>query len=164
VLPQERSIRDQAIVDLLRVYRDLEGGSSARGGSGGGRDSHLLYSDGGPWDKTGCDALDTLLLRLREERPIQWWHLTERYLRCDVRAQRVRSYKGRIVKLGPYREALGHGVRPPDLLKGGEVLVVVETWRPEVRLEKVRRGVSWLAVNFPWNDFRWQELRREMVA
>jgi hypothetical protein len=159
VLPQERSIRDQAIVDLLRKYRDLVGVSKsgvAETGRVSDSESRALYTPGGEWDKSGCDALDALLTRLREERPSQWWHVTERYLRCEVRVVRVKSRKGQIQKLGPYREVLrkGAGTRPPDLLNSGDVLVVVEVWSPKVRLERARRGVTSLAVNFPWNDFQ----------
>jgi len=168
-LTHTSTAREQAIVDLLRTMRDLEG-ASVSGTSSGSRDcDRLLYADGGEWDKSGCDKLDELLRVLRAERPVQWWHLTERYLRCDVRPRRVRVYRGasgreRLPKLGPYCEPLGHGVRPPDLLAGGEVLIVVETWPAEVRPEKVRRAVRFLAERFPWNDYRWRDLRQEAAA
>jgi hypothetical protein len=163
VLSQHVSVRDQAIIDLLRLYRDLEGVSTS-GNRGGGRDSRALYSEDSEWDRSGCDALDSLLGDLRVERPVQWWHVTERYLRCEVRPQRIKTARGRLPSPGAHREFLGHGVRPPDLLSGGEVLVVVETWQPTVRLEKVRRGIRFLVVGFPWNDFRWRDLRQEMTA
>lgn len=158
------SVRDQAIIDLIRLYRDLEGTSSS--GTGGREgDDRMLYMDGGQWDTSGCDTLDTLLVRMRGERPSQWWHLTERYLRCESRSKRVKVDKrGRLEKLGPYCEALGHGVRPPDLLRGGEVLVVVESWQPAVRPQKVRLAVRWLVVEFPWDRFRWNDLRTSIAA
>jgi hypothetical protein len=153
--------REQAIVDLLRRYRDLVGVSSS-GDALMGRvspvGSRALYSEGGDWDKSGCDALDDLLRRLKRERPGQWWHLTERYLRCDVRSRRIKTEGGKLPKPGPHREFLGHGVRPPDLLAGGEVLVVVEEWRKEVRLDKVRHAIAYLAERFPWDRYRWEDL------
>lgn len=150
--------RENTIVTLLRRYRDLEGVSKS-GTGGAGKGDRVLYDpDGSEWETSGCDALDDLLTRLRGERPVQWWHVTERYLRCDIRSRRVKAPKGRVGKLGPYCEALGHGVRPPDMLKGGEVLVVVEEWVPQVRLEKVRHGVTYLSKRFPWQRYRWRDL------
>jgi hypothetical protein len=159
------SDRDLAIIDLLRVYRDLEGASSGGVGPGGYENGdRMLYMDGGEWDRSGCDALDEVLTQLRSERPTQWWHVTERYLRCEVRPQRIKTARGRLPKPGAHREFLGHGVRPPDLLRGGEVLVVVEMWCPEVRLEMVRRGVWFLVAGFPWDKFRWKDLRQGVAA
>ena len=164
---QQLTEKQFAIVDLLRHMRDLEGISASGQGGGDRRDARALYSDDSEWDRSGCDALDTLLAQLRVVRPVQWWHLTERYLRCDVRPVKVKTSKGRVPPLGPQREALGTGIRPADRadeLGGGQMLVVVEHWSAKVRLEKVRRALEWTAARYPWNDYRWKDLRQEKVA
>lgn len=169
MLPQQASVRDQAIIDLLRLYRDLEGVSSSGIGGDTGSPDRLLYMGGGQWDKSGCDDLDEALKTLRVERPSQWWHVTERYLRCEVRprrvkAQRTNSGKLRMPSLGPHTEALGAGTRPTDAWTTTEILVVVEVWRPEVRLEKTRRGIAFLTARFPWDKHRWRDLQHAVAV
>jgi hypothetical protein len=73
--------------------------------------------------------LERALAAMRSERPSQFFHVTERYLRCSQIPKNIRT-----------------GTR----VEQGKAVPVYErrlvtSWSPAVRLEKVRRGVEWLA-------------------
>src|SRR5690242_2734553 len=89
--------------------------------------------------------LEALLPILKAERPSQWWHLTQRYIACEdkvIEVGTIKTLKGREPKLPPYTKARG-----APALKAGfpTARIAVRQWKPEVRLEKVRRAVEWLA-------------------
>jgi hypothetical protein len=73
--------------------------------------------------------LERVLGVMRTERPSQFFHVTERYLRCSQIPKNVRT--GTRVE---------HGKAVPVYERR-----LVTSWSPVVRLEKVRRGVEWLA-------------------
>lgn len=111
-------------MELLERYHDLVDPMQSRAGKGEGS------GPGMPRTYTASvRELERLLVRMREERRSQWWHVTERYIRCqhvtkDVQVKR----KG----------------------KNGKTATVIErqcvtVYPPAVRLEKVRRGVKWIA-------------------
>lgn len=160
--------RDQQIIDLLRTMRDLQGTSTSGTGQRDGGD-RILHNPGGQWEKTGCDTLDGLLERLRTERPSQWWHVTERYLRCDARARNItarKTHSGRLIipehPFGIHSEAIGEGIRLVDSITANAMRVHVETWSPQVRNEKASRGIRYLSQRFPFNNFKHHD--REVVA
>jgi hypothetical protein len=172
-LHETASPREQTIIDLLRVYRDLEGIGRTGDGAGGSISDQArdkpLYMEGGDWEASGCDALDDLLRQMRSERPVQQWHLLERYVRCEVRPRRVKLERApggklRLPKPGAQTDYLGGGVRLTEATSAGEQIVVVETWKPQVDLGKVRKGVTFIASNFPWDKFRWSDLTQAAAA
>jgi len=117
--------REEVIVQLLERFQELVEPAGGNGIPGSGDYLPLMPATYTP----SVRELERLLIRMRDERRSQWWHVTERYLRCqhvnrDVPVKR----KG----------------------KNGKTVTVVErqlvvTFHPGVRAEKVRRGISWLA-------------------
>lgn len=158
--------RDKQIQDLLRTYRDLQGTSTSGTGQRDGSD-RILHNPGGQWEKTGCDKLDDLLNNLRRDRPVQWWHVTERYLRCDQRARNItarKTHTGRLVipNLGPHHQALGEGIRLTESNTANELRIVIETWSTQVLDHEAANGIRYLSTRFPFNNYKWRDT--EIVA
>lgn len=137
--------RERNIVQLLERHAELTEPIRAGNGQGAGggvalmphEPSCVILKSNPPYcscSRRSVVELERLLVRMRDERRSQWWHVTERYVRCtyvtrDVEVKR----KG----------------------KNGKTARVVERqlcvdFHPGVRAEKVRRGVEWLADN--WAD------------
>lgn len=119
------SRRELVIVELLERYGELVDPMVSRDGGGDGVAVPLM-----PRTYTrDVRELERLLVRMRSERPSQWWHVSERYLRSSrvTRDVRVRR-RGKNGKSAWVIERQ-----------------VVDVFSPSVRLEKVRRGVRWLA-------------------
>lgn len=117
--------REQVIITLLERYAELVDPMQVRDGTGDGTDVNLMPRTYTPTVR----ELERLLIRMRTERRSQWWHVTERYLRCqhktmDVHVKR-KAKNGKTVKVLERQ--------------------VVTTWHPGVKNERVRRGIEWLA-------------------
>ncbi len=87
--------------------------------------------------------LERCLRKMRDERRSQWWHVTERYLRCEDRVIDVHVHNGR-PRLPPHTEVAAGAVQT----KERTARLRVRVWSPAVREEKVRRGLGWLADEF----------------
>lgn len=117
--------REEVLVQLLERYAELAEPGGGNNVPGSGDHVPLMPHTYTP----SVRELERLLIRMRTERRSQWWHTTERYLRCH------HTTKDMPVK----RKA-----------KNGKTVAIIErqvviTWHPGVRAEKVRRGVTWLA-------------------
>lgn len=127
------------IAEMLSRYEDAQSTLMGR--------SEATYGDGvllmpKQWNRSFRE-LERCLHKMRDERPSQWWHVTERYLRCDDRIMEVAVRKGR-PKLPPHVEVVAGA--PMSGQKTARLRVHV--WSPAVRAEKVRRGLEWLADEF----------------
>lgn len=118
------SRREEIIVALLERYSELVDPMQAGGGGEGGWGLSMpaTYTD-------SVRELERLLRVMREVRPSQHWHLSERYIRAtsvlrDVKVKRKTKH-GKTVTVVERR--------------------VVPVWNPAVRLHKVELGVAWLA-------------------
>lgn len=120
--------REEVIVQLLERFSELVDPMQMRAAEGDGTGLLLMPATYTP----SVRELERLLIRMRSERRSQWWHVTERYIRCQ-RVQRVITEKR--------RTKAGKTVMVP-------VDRIVTSWHPGVRQEKVRRGVAWLADNW----------------
>lgn len=116
--------REEIIVALLERYGELvDPMQSGNGGEAGwGLRMPATYTP-------SVRELERLLRRMRGERPSQWWHVSERYIRAQSALKDV-----------PVKRRTKHG-KPVTVVERQ----VVTTWHPGVRLEKVRKGVEWLA-------------------
>jgi hypothetical protein len=99
---------------------------------------------------------------MREERPSQFWHVSERYIRSRRRRVELVYRAGhylqvdehsRYVKIEPHHEVVvgfvtagEHGKHVKGTL--GPFGCIVESWSPRVRQSKVEKGVDWLADAF----------------
>lgn len=118
------SPRETVLVELLERFNELCDPMQSGNGEGdtGLRLMPATYS-------ASVRELERLLTRMREVRRSQWWHVTERYIRAtsvlrDVQVKR-KGKNGKTVTLTERH--------------------VVAVYDRGVRLEKVRRGVEWLA-------------------
>lgn len=125
------SRREEVIVALLERYSELvDPMQSGNGGEAGwGLSMPRTYT-------ASVRELERLLKVMQVERRSQWWHVSERYLRAQSALKDVQV-----------RRKTKHG----KTVTVTERQVVV-TWSPAVRLEKVRRGVEWLASS--WDERR----------
>ncbi len=124
--------REQIITELLERHTELSDPMQSRDKNGDGEPIPLNANTYTPSVK----ELERLMTLMRTQRKSQWWHVTQRYIACvhatkDVRAKR----RG----------------------KNGKTAIVIErrliaTYHNGVRLEKVRRGVTWLADNWGKHD------------
>lgn len=119
------SKREQVIIQLLERWDELVEPGAKLGIAGDGDSPPRMPRTYTPTVR----ELERLLHRMRDERRSQWWHVTERYMRCR------QSLKDVPVK----RKG-----------KNGKTALVMErqlvtAYSASVRLEKVRRGIQWLA-------------------
>lgn len=116
--------REEIVTQLLERYVELVDPMQSGNGSGdtGLRLMPATYT-------ASVRELERLMQRMRQERRSQWWHVSERYIRA---------------------EHVLRDVKVKRRTKHGKTVTVVErqvvtSYHPGVRLEKVRRGVAWLA-------------------
>lgn len=117
--------REEVITRLLERWDELVEPGAKLGIAGDGDSTPRMPRTYTPTVR----ELERLIGVMRETRRSQWWHLTERYLRCSHATKDVPvKRKG----------------------KNGKTAIVLErrvvtSWSAKVRDEKVRRAVSWLA-------------------
>lgn len=148
----ETTNRQRILTEMLRRFHEAHDAGVVEG----------VRGDGGGWPHMASTwnasyrTLDALLDRMKPEslggggeRPSQWWHVTERYLRCEHRVIEVRAVRRRNgqvdFKLPPHTE-LEAGA---PSIKDSTARVRVAQWSSAVRAEKVRRGIEWLAESWP---------------
>lgn len=191
--------RTEVIVALLESYSELT--DPRQSGNGGNRTGLTLQAhahhcaiyhdrpkDQIPLSRTGiglfagCTChlaqyreLDRLLDVMQGERRSQWWHLNERYLRCEHTLKTVRFVRGTTVgivtghaatlkvhPLGTHQElVIGKSVNWEAALQEQrhkrsqtplDRKVLVAAWNPSVRMQKVKLGVDWLASSWALAD------------
>jgi hypothetical protein len=154
--PEQSKI--QIIEEMLRRYGEAQE-TMNKGGVGDG-DAVTLMSL--TWNESYRE-LERVLKAMRPVRPSQWWHLTERFLRCQDRVAEVRvvrSKRGPELKLPPHSE-LGAGA--PEIA-GATARVRLVVWDPSVRMEKVRRGLEYVSSEFRGEPFLPAEFLPEKAA
>lgn len=116
--------REEQIVALLERYTELVDPMQAgAGGEGGwGLSMPHTYTD-------SVRELERLLRVMREVRPSQHWHVSERYIRATS-----------VVRDVPAKRKTKHGKTVTVV----ERRVIVQ-WNPAVRAHKVELGIAWLA-------------------
>ena len=138
--------RELIVVELLRTLPEVQAPLQS-GGEGGIEKTGRLLLMGNDYHQGSYRELERLLAVMKEDRPSQRWHVLERYTRCDRRRMKVRFVGGKAI-LPAHHALIGDTLRG----KGTRAVTVeeriVEAWDPSVRLERVRRGVAWLAVSF----------------
>lgn len=136
--------RVAVITEMLRRYAE----ASETMNKGDRGDGTAVTGMPRTWNRSYRN-LERLLKQMREERKKQWWHLTERYLRCQERKVEVRvqkTIKGPVLRLPPHSE-LGAGA--PEI-KGSTATVKLIVWTPAVRKHVVDLGLLWLAREEHW--------------
>jgi hypothetical protein len=129
---------------LLETFIDARDVATKGDGIRGGGDHLPMMSE--LWRTGSYAKLETLMRdRMRSERPKQFRHVSWRYLEASDKVIEVRVQKRNrdiIPVLPSYTVARGK----PAIIPGSTARIAVRQYRPEVRLEVVRRGVDWLTV------------------
>ncbi len=125
---------------MLLHYEDAQSVMGGPDGFAGSGERVMLMSKA--WNASYRE-LERCLHAMRDERRSQWWHVTERYLRCEERMAKVPVKKGR-PKLPPHSEIAAGA---PEI-GSTTARLRLRVWSPSVREEKVRRGLQWLADEF----------------
>jgi hypothetical protein len=150
--------RIEILEELLRRYGEAQE-TMNKGGVGDGDAVTLMPLT---WNESYRE-LERVLKVMRTERRSQWFHVTERYLRCTERVAEVRvvrTKRGPELKLPPHSE-LGAGA--PEIA-GATARVRLVVWKPEVRMEKVRRGLEYVSAEFRGEPFLPAEFLPEKAA
>jgi hypothetical protein len=153
--------RRETLVAMLERYREAQEAFGESSGPGDG--SHVPMMS--PLWNRSFRELERCLHRMRDERPSQYHHLGERYLRCQRRQKTLLFKAGeymkpdgnRWVKLGPNEDvAVGfvtEGTRGKTSQTLGPADCVVVSWAGHVRRQKVERAVDWLVDVFDGDPF-----------
>lgn len=176
------SRREQVIVDLLERYNDLI--DPVRAGNGDGITGLLRMP---PTYDDSVRELERLLVRMRDDRhhPLLtttsgdkvslrscWWHLNRRYLECATVMRTLTWRRGRWVGLnghelvvaqpGGWELALAAERSRKRRDATQQLRVKVAVWDPQVRADRVQRGVVWLADE--WGLVHEPMLPRELMV
>lgn len=161
------SPRTLTLVEMIRRFNEAREVMGHTGIPGSG-DKVPLMPD--TWTESYRE-LERILLCLRAERPKQYWHLTQRYLKAQERQVELTFRAGRYAGLLP-NEAVLKGFagsfdpiwpepgrdRAAKGAPSGEA--IVQRWDPNVRREVVRRAVATIDEWFPGSPY----LPKEMLA
>jgi hypothetical protein len=151
--------RVEIFEEMLRRYSEAQE-TMNKGGMGDGSSVTLMPLT---WNESYRE-LERVLKLMREERPSQWWHLTERFLRCQDQVAEVRVFRTR---KGPEFRLPAHcelGAGAPQIA-GHTARVRLVVWSSSVRMEKVRRGLEYVSQQFRGDPFLPQEfLEPEQAA
>jgi hypothetical protein len=145
------------IVELLRRFNEAREAFGEAGGPGDG--SHVPQM-ARVWNSSFRE-LEKRLIQMRSERPSQFWHVSERYIRATRRQVDLKyqaglyllETDGRWARLPAHCEVVVGFVTAGErgkTVKGvlGPGPCVVASWDSRVRQSKVDRGVDWLAEAF----------------
>lgn len=147
------SSREYVIVNILEQYADLTEPGAKLGIAGDdGAHPHLphTYTD-------SVKEIERLMRQLQAERRSQWWHVNARYLAATSSTKTKHRLHGRWTDLEPHEAVMGFPAgwtlvldeeRGKRKQTPTEHRVYVVSWNPNVRAEKVRRGVRHLADNW----------------
>lgn len=134
--------RRERVIELLRTLADAREPLQ----SGNGKSSAESHSFSYPkvYLEGSYRELEATLRRLRAERPGQYWHVCERYLRCERKVIEAKVKKGKPTL--PQHCELAGGLAS---IGASTARVSVFRWDERVRMEKVRAGVEFLVEHFP---------------
>ena len=135
--PRER------IIELLKSYPYACTPESASGPTGRSRWHSVAHRFDDLWYQGSYAELARCLARMRREERETYWHVTRRYVVCDVLPMDVpvrRSRWGAKPILAPYCELAG-GLPGPT---GRTCRVLVRRWDHKVREPLVLEGLAWL--------------------
>lgn len=146
--------REQVLVELLDRYRELADPLNGPSGIAGDGDAIV----GMPRTYTpSVRELERLMKLMRVEAPSIWWHTNEYFLRPTPKVATAVWKGARWTGLEPHQRVLASPGGWAKFLakergrksgRGTEFRVTIVQWDPAVRLEKVRRGITWLASNW----------------
>lgn len=151
--------REQLLVELLRLAADPHSHAAAWEGVRGTGNAipirpheprcHLNTAGLGCtcWLRSLDELHRCLRLMRKTQRPL-WYAVTERYVMADRRPRTVLVRHGH-PRLEPNQQQIGL-VNRADLNKRGDgtTRILVETWRPGIRADRVRYGLEWLSDTF----------------
>lgn len=139
--------RETTIADILNRWDELVE-RAGRSGVRGDDDTVSLMPRS---YNASVREVERLMRRMKVERPSQWWHVSERYLRSQRSSKTVLWWQGRW-QLPAHHEVVAQpGGWTLELARGKkrrapqEFRVAVVSWSPAVRAQKVRLGLAWLA-------------------
>jgi hypothetical protein len=161
-------VTSQRVLTLVEMVRRFNEARETMGHVGlpGSGDRIPLMPD--TWTESYRE-LERVLLRLREERPKRYWHLSTRYLKASERQCELAFRAGRYVGLYP-NEAVLKGFAgsfdpiwdtgPRDKAAKGTPTgqVIVQTWSPLVRRQVVRDAVLTVDEWFPGSPYLPKEM------
>ena len=114
------------------------------------------------WHQGSYRALEECLPILRSELPLNWWHVTQRYLAARdavIEVKVIRTQKGFHPEMPPNTVARG----APAVRAGYPTArIAARIYSPLVDTERVSRGVQWLATTLDARGGVW--LPREILA
>lgn len=136
--------REEIIIEMLSRYQEAQEPDGKGGQPGSGERVPLMPAT---WNRSYRE-LERCLRELRAERTCQYWHLSERYLRCRIITVDCKVVKGKI-RLPEHSELVAGAAQAGEKT----ARVRLRQWDPGVRAEKVRRAVAWLAVSFQGDPY-----------
>jgi hypothetical protein len=158
--------RRETLVELARTLHDARTTDTTETGAGGhsnGNDSRLLqlsnlYHDG------SYASLELALEHMRrygKQHAVQgWslqtlrWHFVARYIDCDRKRYAARS-RGRHLEIlhdhqwQPANSEGRQAAGAPTSDAHGQRVLMVETWHPDTRADRVELALDWLEANTP---------------
>lgn len=157
----DRAERTDTIREMLLRFPEAQAQAKGEGGMGGRFESCLLTFDSLTWTRE-MRELDRCLTELRRlaqtTSPIiardvsarqAWWHLSHRYLLCQLVRREIRTRKTRAGHRQPVRlPANVEVVSRPTLMHGDRASMLVRTWDAGVRADVVDVAVGWVSREF----------------
>lgn len=139
--------RKELLVELLRSYHDACSAGDIGEGSGSLGDRLLLMSE--EWHEGSYSELHRALCVMRAERPAEYWHVAERYLRCTRRqtmgCPECRQYTREGIRHVHYVNGRGQKVE--------RTRIIEERWNPRVSEYALSRGLDYLSTEFRGEPF-----------
>ena len=140
--------RETAIVDMLERFEEARCQAQSEGGTGGEFDSSALVFDEATFTREFRE-LDRALTLMRATMPSLYFHVSQRYLLCQLRRREIHTHKTRAghrvpKHLPPWQEVVAR----PVLMHGETASMTIRVWDKRVDPAKVQEGVAWLSREF----------------
>lgn len=151
--------RKELLVELLSRFTEANGPDEMGEGSGYTGDRLLLMSR--LWHSTpSFKELERCMKVMRVERPAEWWHIHERYLRC-VRRQTMGCPE--CIKWTPENVRHRHYVNGKTRWVE-RAPIIEERWNPRVDMVALDRGLDYLSAEFRGEVFLPDEIYKLVAA
>ena len=149
--------RKELLVELLRTYHDVQLPELGMG-SDSSDDRVLLMSH--LWHQGSYKELHRSLYVMRAERPAEYWHVAERYLRCTRR---------QTVGCPECGQWTPENIRHRHYINGRHQKVergpiIEERWHRKVDAVSLERGLDYLSTEFRGEPFLPDEIYRLVAA